>query len=67
MHDVYIYVYVSIDVLWNHNPPGETEESTYHTTVTLSTGRVVVVQHDDPEAEGYRDPATGKEVAYNVD
>ena len=57
MHDVYIYVYVSIDVLWNHNPPGETEESTVHTTITHRT-RVVVVQYDDPEAEGYRDPAT---------
>lgn len=57
MHDVYIYVYVSIDVLWNHNSPGETEESTVHTTITHRT-RVVVVQYDDPEAEGYRDPAT---------
>ena len=61
MHDVYIYVYVSIDVLWNHNPRGETEEPTVHTTITHRT-RVVVVQYDDPDAEGYRDPKTVPDV-----
>ena len=55
-------MYVSIDVLWNHNPPGETEEATVNRTITYLDGRVVKVQYDDPEAEGYRDPATVPEI-----
>ena len=59
MHDVYICVCIFsyVHVLWNHNPPGETEEPTVTTTITYRN-RTVVVQYDDPDAEGYRDPKT---------